>query len=297
MTMFGHILVPLDGSNLAQGILPLVAFVSEKLGSRVTLLHLLERHARPHVHADRHLMDHAEAETYLRQVRQAFPAAVHVETHTHAPRVGDVAGSIVDHASEIGADLVALTTHGAGGLSRAVFGSIAQRVMERSRLPVLLRPPRGQPPHDQVRSILVPVDVVPDHAPGASRGIDVARALGASVLLVGVTPTRNSLSPARSAPAQLLPATTNVLLQVEQTQLRQRLASVESHAARQGVPCRAELLNGDPVDLLLAVEQREQPDLVVIASRGRSGPDAALNESLGERLCAQCRAPLLVFPV
>src|SRR5207247_2465328 len=63
--VFGHLLVPLDGSRLAETALPAAAELARRLRASVTLLHVLEPDAPPTVHGDRHLRSPAEAEGYL----------------------------------------------------------------------------------------------------------------------------------------------------------------------------------------------------------------------------------------
>ena len=63
--MFRHLLVPLDGSRLAESALPAAGELAHRLGASVTLLHVLEPTAPPTVHGDRHLRSPAEAEGYL----------------------------------------------------------------------------------------------------------------------------------------------------------------------------------------------------------------------------------------
>ena len=68
--MFTHLLVPLDGSSLAETALPATAYLARVLPARVTLLHLVERHPPSEVHHDRHLTNAAEASAYLESIKQ-----------------------------------------------------------------------------------------------------------------------------------------------------------------------------------------------------------------------------------
>ena len=128
--MFHHLLIPLDGSRLAEAVLPAVERLSVRFQAAVTLLHVLEQQAPTTIHGERHLTDSAEAETYLGVVADRLRAAgIVVTTHVHDAREGDVAHSIVEHAKEINADLVLICTHGSSGLRGVLFGSIAQQVL------------------------------------------------------------------------------------------------------------------------------------------------------------------------
>ena len=60
--MFKHLLVPLDGSPLAEAALPAAAYLAQKLGASVTLLHVIEQDAPQEIHGERHLTDPDEAQ-------------------------------------------------------------------------------------------------------------------------------------------------------------------------------------------------------------------------------------------
>ena len=139
---FRTLLVPLDGSHLAEAVLPAVECLASRFHATVTLLHVLEQAARATIHGQRHLTDSAEAKTYLGGVAERLRATgIAVTIHVHGVREGDVARSIVDHSQEINADLVILCTHGGSGLRGVLFGSIAQQVLRQGAEPILLIPP------------------------------------------------------------------------------------------------------------------------------------------------------------
>jgi nucleotide-binding universal stress UspA family protein len=59
--MFKHLLVPLDGSRLAEAALPAAACLAEQLGASITLIHIIERDASGEIHGERHLTTPDEA--------------------------------------------------------------------------------------------------------------------------------------------------------------------------------------------------------------------------------------------
>ncbi len=138
--MFRRILVPLDGSPLAEAILPQVTGLSHALGAEVILLRVALAHTFPGVDpihlADEEVRVVEEAEAYLataaeRLVREGVNAKT-------AVRYGQPAAEIIDHAAVEKADLVAMSTHGRSGLSRLVMGSVAEEVVRKAKIPVLL---------------------------------------------------------------------------------------------------------------------------------------------------------------
>ena len=140
--MFKHLLVPLDGSPMAEVSLVAAAFLARTLGATVTLFHAIERGAPQDIHGERHLTSPDEARAYLDEVAaRAFPPDMPVERHVHANEVNDVARSIAEHVAELGPDLIVMCTHGRGGLRGFMFGRIAQQVLGLCTTPVLLVPP------------------------------------------------------------------------------------------------------------------------------------------------------------
>lgn len=132
-----RILVPLDGSPLAEGILPEIEALAGPLGAAFTLVKVIERPTYPMLDvAAVQSRETEEAVRYLDRVKAAleadgFPVQAEV-------LFGDPARSILDHAAEAGAHLIAMATHGRSGLDRWLLGSVAEKVLSGSEVPVLL---------------------------------------------------------------------------------------------------------------------------------------------------------------
>lgn len=134
--MFKNILVPLDGSDLAEGVFPHVRTMAAAFGARVTLLHVSKAPSRAAVDPlDWHLHK-AEAGAYLREQTQYLQdAGVPVESRLLE---GPVAERIVEYADQQQSDLIILSTHGAGGTSEWNVSHIAQKVLQRGVTSILL---------------------------------------------------------------------------------------------------------------------------------------------------------------
>src|SRR5512140_2833437 len=109
--MFKHLLIPLDGSALAEVALPLSAVIAQKEQAKVTLLHVIELGAPPSVHGERHLTDAAEAQQYLDAIAQQYFAGLTVIPHVHSAATKDLPKGIVEHGEELTVDLIVLSTH------------------------------------------------------------------------------------------------------------------------------------------------------------------------------------------
>lgn len=146
---FGHVLVPLDGSPLAETILDPVLELALLLGSDLTLLRVVEEPFLPSMAflPDR-LRDTgellreqvAEAGRYLAQVAQRLEERG-IRVLTTVALSERPAASILEHARGRPVDLVALSTHGRQGLERTILGSVTDKVVRGSRKPVLVMRP------------------------------------------------------------------------------------------------------------------------------------------------------------
>ena|SRR6266581_4648548 len=140
--MYKRVLVPLDGSLVAEGILPFILQIAGPLDLAVVLLRVVPWRPPPAIERGSYSpvddvptsMDKAQA--YLAEIVRGLDArGVRVETRV---RYGDPARGILAAADETGADLVAMTTHGRSGVGRLLFGSVAEAVLRRADIPVFL---------------------------------------------------------------------------------------------------------------------------------------------------------------
>ncbi len=213
-----HLLVPLDGSRLAEASLPAALSLAERLRARVTLLHVLERRAPATIHGELHLSVAPEAEAYLIGVASRFAdAGVPVETHVHPNPEGNVAASIAAHAAELEADLIVLCTHGEGGMRGWLSGSLAQHVVRRVNAPVLLvRPDGARAAPFAPRVTLVALDGTREGEAALPAAAALARAWETPLRLVCVVPTLGTVGGDRGAVARMKPSATSAVLDMEQ---------------------------------------------------------------------------------
>jgi nucleotide-binding universal stress UspA family protein len=298
--MYKHLIVPLDGSALAETILPLVVQMAQKMQARVTLLHVIEANPPQEIHGDRHLATEAEAVAYLKQVEEKFfPANVEVSAHVHETEVRDVAKSIVAHATEFDNDLIAISTHGSSGLTGFLFGSIAQQVLNLGRTPVLVVYPHKlekQVDFDCI-NLLVPLDGDPEHEQGFRVALDLAQSCSASLHLVMVVPTLSTLSGEQAATATLLPGATQAMLTINQELGQRYLSGLNSTAERTATPITWEVQRGDPASVIVKAARQTGSDMIVMGTHGKSSMDSFWSGSLTPKIASRAHVPLLLVPV
>jgi len=151
--MFEKILVCLDGSELAEQILPYVVEEALHFRSNLVLLQVVSTHGTPTVvaagasayaveaAAQQIEKDEAEAKVYLEKLAKPLrDSGINVQCVTlRGLKIGEV---IVGYANENNISLIAIATHGRRGLERLFFGSVADFVLRESGLPILLVKPK-----------------------------------------------------------------------------------------------------------------------------------------------------------
>jgi nucleotide-binding universal stress UspA family protein len=140
--MYKRALIPLDGSSVAETIIPFILDIAGPLDMEVVLLRVLEPIPPIVIEGSRHVeVEDVEAR---RTDAEEYLAPIAVELRNKGVRVesrvrrGNPAEEIVAAARESGADLIGMSTHGRGGLGRLVFGSVAQAVLRQVDMPVFL---------------------------------------------------------------------------------------------------------------------------------------------------------------
>lgn len=140
--MYKRALVPLDGSPVAETIIPLILEIAGPLDMEVVLLRVVQPQAPVVIEGSRHVeVEDVEARRldaleYLTPIAvELRERGVRVET---AVRRGLPAEEIVAGAREARADLIAMSTHGRSGLGRLLFGSVAEAVLRHADIPIFL---------------------------------------------------------------------------------------------------------------------------------------------------------------
>jgi len=298
--MFKHLLVPLDGSIMAEVSLPAAVSLAVMSGAAVTLIHVIERGAPQDIHGERHLTSPDEARDYLNEVTSRFfPAEISVERHVHDSEVNDVARSIAEHAGELGQDLVVMCTHGRGGLRGFMSGSIAQQVVGLGKTPVLLIPPAavGSSPVFPCHRVLVALDGNPDHEEGLTVAAGLAKSSGAELCLIMAVHTVDTLPGERAATAKMLPGATHALLEMAEEDAKEYLHRHAATLLAAGFTATVDVRRGDPVVVILGALKRTGADLIVLATHGKSAMDAFWSGSATPNVTSRSPVPLLLVPV
>ncbi len=295
------LLVPLDGSTLAEAAIPVALALAVRLRAGITLLHVLEHDAPAEVHGDPHLRRADAAAAYLEAIaarlRDEAGPGVPVDPHVHDNPEHDVARSIIQHAEEFANDLIVLANHGRGGWRELLVGTIAQKVVRQGDRPVFMVPARehAAPVPYECRSIAVALSGEAEAEVAIAPTAALALAFGAPVHLISAVPTLSTLTGERTAVAAFTPGSTRAALDLEEAETRAYLQSVARAYGELGIFADATVVRGTPATEILAAADRQDAQLLVLATHGRSGISAIWTGSVGTKVLGRATRPLLLI--
>lgn len=297
--MFKHILIPLDGSEMAESAIPAAAYLANSLKTQVTLLHVIEKNAPEKIHGQRHLVNEADACQYLSDIAEKrFSSETKIHRHVHSEVVEKVSASIVQHSDEFTPDLIVMCAHGKSGLHDFMVGSIAQQVIAAGSVPVLLvRPGSNDGQFEGFHKILVALDGNSEHESGFEITAELAVKLKSELHLIQVVPTLSTLSAKQSATGTLLPATTAALLEIDEDMAAEYLEEKISFLNKKRIRVTAEVQRGDPAKEVVQSANVHDSQLIVLGTHGKSGLNAFWTGSVAPKIVEQTTLPILLVPV
>lgn len=294
--MFKHILVPLDGSNLAECVLPHVVAMAELCSARITLLHVLGRNtdAVQGITLDTlnwHL-EKAEFQAYLEAVRDRLQR-VGVEAQPEVVE-GRPAEQIIDFVAAQDVDLVILSSHGRGGLSGWNVSSAVQKILMRAYVSTLLVRAYQPGEYDlgelHYRRLLVPLDCSRRAECVLPFSTMLAKRHEAEILLTHVvreieTPCSTPPNPRREALVKQVIADNRELADGYLSRVIRRLpGTVEKRL----------LVAPDVTTALYDLMEKEQVSLVVVSAHGHAVNPKWPYGTLAVGLIVYGTAPLLI---
>ncbi len=286
--MLRQILVPLDGSDLAQWALPFAARLARAVEGRLILLRVIVFE----VEGEQEVSVQQAAEADLARLadrlrEQGSQVDSVVEYVTYSTEVADRIRSV---ARDRAADQIVISTHGRGGLGRWLYGSVADAVLRESELPVLLISAACDQtwPDDRRLRFLVPLDgsMLSEQVLGPAT--ELADAIQADLLLLQVAAF--PVYPAYPEAALYLPLDPE--LEVEEAKKYLEGVAAGLRSPGRVVDIHAEL--GNAPSKIVNVARERQIDLIAMATHGRGGIARFALGSVATGVVQQARVPTLL---
>ena len=276
---YSKILVPLDGSSLAERVLPYVRALGIAYGTPVELLRVFgpapQGLADPAHGLYQHQIDaslHADARDYLDSVKRSIDGPELTVTST--VEEGDPASWIVDKAEKELGTIIAMSTHGRSGIARSLLGSVTDKVMHATNSPLMVVGSRDeQVPVFEVefKQVIVPLDGSKLAESVLPHVITLAKSLNLTALLVKVTCRREEAE------------SKDYLLEVGEKLHQQGVSSIENVT-----------LHGSPPEAIVDIGRQIQNSLVAMTTHGRSGIKRWLLGSVTDRVVKESGDPVLI---
>jgi nucleotide-binding universal stress UspA family protein len=296
-----NILVPLDGSPLAETVLPFVGRLARRAGAHVSLLYVTPIPEGMPAHGDNPVIDHVMrrdrqlAMSYLCEHRRRLDAAG-VDADV-AVTAGRPAAEIVRQADEGAIDLIALATHGRSGLQAWTHGSVADEVLHTTRTPLLLVRPGDlwvAAPHG-IERIIVALDGSWESETALAVAERLAKRAGLPLVLIRcVEPLSvGFVADPSGIPYVGMQATIAVMVQ----EARDYLEDIASRLRARGMTVQTEVSVGAAAPGIAAYARCAPDSVVVLASHARTGWRRALLGSVARRIAQTVPTPVVVCPV
>jgi nucleotide-binding universal stress UspA family protein len=278
-----HLLVPLDGSAIAESVLPVARMLASSLDADITLFSALPASLQPA--ATRDPLDS------LRQVTQELQSRG-VDAR-FVFRLGDPADEILEFVRTTPCDLLIMATHGRSGLSRSLFGSVTDQVLRSSRVPLVLLHPNAHQT-EQLRTILVPIDGTPGGAVALAHAVPLALAAHARVIVV-----RAAVPLPLWIYDPVLGLNTGPLIDPMWQEDARRAAEVHAEGVaarlqRAGLTAEGRGISGRPAPAIVAAADEVDCDLIVMSTHGRAGPVRSVLGSVADEVVRTARRPVLL---
>lgn len=269
--MYKRLLVAVDGSEVAESILPYALGISRATGSQLTLVRVVDDDAQ-----------RADASAHV----DALAARLGAEARCVGAG-GNVASALVAEAARVPDTLVAMTTHGRSGVLGVVLGSVAMEVLRGGHAPVLLYRPHerfaGDPGEPvKIARVVAPMDGTPSAESIGSQAGELARWLGARLVVISVLGSRAQA--AAGAPVGDLS---------EASYVRTRAASL---GKQHGVEYSWEVLHGDDPDEAIAnFVGNDRATMLAMVTRANTAPvTAAFLGSVTTGCLRKAGVPILI---
>jgi nucleotide-binding universal stress UspA family protein len=285
---------------MAEGVLPYVRVLAAALGASVELLRIGEQDAafnlaNPSVGQYSDRIGEAlrnQANDYLSGIKQTFPD-IPVKCSTRAGKVAEI---IAEEGTKDENTLIAMSTHGRGGVGRWLMGSVTDKVLHMSTVPMLVvRATDTTVPvaEAKVGTIVVPLDGS-DLANGVLPTVTaMAKALGTEVLLIR---SINHPIPYAAGP-EYAPWPTEDFTEEIEKQAADGLDKTTAQLKRDDVTrVRAMVVTGPPAIQVVDIAKETPNCLVVMSTHGRSGVGRFVLGSVADRVVRHADSPVLLIP-
>jgi nucleotide-binding universal stress UspA family protein len=302
--MYHSILVPLDGSQFAEQALPLALSIANRAGAGLEIMrvHDICTVEDPHsgwapYNPAEDAMLREQEQTYLDSIARRLGSAATAPV-TSALKVGLVADRILDHVRTKPVDLIVMTTHGRGPISRFWLGSVTDELLRHAPVPILMIRPRGdaevRESEPTLRRMLIPLDGSEFAKQVREPAVALGSVMDAEYVLVRAVEA--SLPPGGSPLAAERKAAEEPRLDKRKAEAQAYLDGAVERLRSEGFRVRARLVVAESAaTAVLDTARDEKIDVIAVATHARSGFKRLLLGSVADKIVRGAFTPVLVY--
>jgi nucleotide-binding universal stress UspA family protein len=293
-----RIIVPLDGSELAEVALPYAEELSIKLDLGIELLRAvtLPVYSEPLggvYTVEQEVALRAGAKGYLERVGDRLKGkGIAVSTETICSTAAE---AIIDYASKDGVELIVLATHGHSGLTRWALGSVADKVIRGTNKPVVLIRAKESHPvtpgQGIIKKIVVPLDGSKESEAVIPCVTWLATGLGAEVVLFQAMAGGFHTITAKGYNYTIYP---EQQMASDKAFAEDYLSLVGEQFKDKGITLNSEVRVGDAAEEIIEFADSLEADMVAMSTHGRSGISRWVIGSVAEKVLREGNRPLLL---
>ncbi|MCA9949540.1 MAG: universal stress protein [Anaerolineales bacterium] len=289
--MFKHILVPLDGSELAERVLQPAVALAVALSAKLTLLRVSPQltllTADPQVYTEMSRMGEDRVHAYLRDVQMDLPDDIYINLVCENGSAADV---IVQYAETHAVDLIMMSSHGRSGLSRWVYGSVSEKVLHQSPCAIVIMRSKAERELFQYNQLLVPLDGSELAESALPIAVGLAQTLDAGLHLLRVTEPAHVVFETVS-----MHQVFNEIEAAEREEADAYLKAKLTDLSDMEVTTAVQPSKGSAANAIIDYVGTQQIDLIVMSSHGRSGLSRWVYGSIAEKvLQGSCCATMII---
>jgi nucleotide-binding universal stress UspA family protein len=301
--MASTILVPLDGSPLSERALPVAVNLARGSGATLHLVRIHVPPTRPPVSLEGMPVVDRDEDSRCWKAERAYVSGIRKRLGPRsklATRIavlnGPVAEVLATYAALNRADLIVMATHGRRGLARAWMGSVADAVLRRSGVPVLLV--RGTEVMETTAAEARPrILIALDGSSAAERvvepAVNLGRSMDAQYTLLRVV---NPLGLMGDLPAVFAPRMGRAIAAQHEAEARSYLSEIGWWMQDRGLDVKTRVMTSErPADTIVSEAEREGCAFIAMATHGRSGLSRMLMGSVAGQVLQGAKVPLLLY--
>ncbi|MGA2619975.1 MAG: universal stress protein [Thermoguttaceae bacterium] len=303
--MYHSILVPLDGSQFAEQALPLALSIASRAGASLEVVRVHVAYALQDLqHCSWLPFDPTEDAIFEEQEQAYLDALVRRLQKTASVSVtsalasGVIVDGILERVRATAADLIVMTTHGRGPMSRFWLGSVADELVRQAPAPILLMRPREAfqhlEPEPALRRMLVPLDGSELAEQVREPAIALGGLMGAEYVLVRVV--QSSSFPAGYPVSAESPAAGQPRLERRKAEAQAYLDRVAERLRAEAFRVQTHVVVGESVaTAVLDIARDKDVDVIALATHGRGGLKRLLLGSVADKIVRGTFTPVLVY--